>query len=46
MIDKDRALKLLDKYVSTPWLRLHMIESEAIMVSLLNILERMSRSGV
>jgi len=34
MIDRDRALKLLDKYVSTPWLRLHMIESEAIMVSL------------
>jgi predicted hydrolase (HD superfamily) len=34
MIDKDRALKLLDKYVSTPWLRLHMIESEAIMKSL------------
>ena len=34
MIDRVHALKLLDKYVSTPWLRLHMIESEAIMKSL------------
>ena len=34
MIDRVHALKLLDKYVSTPWLRLHMIESEAIMISL------------
>lgn len=34
MIDRVHALKLLDKYVSTSWLRLHMIESEAIMKSL------------
>ena len=34
MIGRVHALKLLDKYVSTPWLRLHMIESEAIMKSL------------
>jgi len=34
MIDRNSASKLLDKYISTPWLRLHMIESEAIMISL------------
>ncbi len=34
MIDRKRCLELLDKYISTPWLRLHMIESEAIMTSL------------
>jgi len=34
MIDRKRCLELLDKYISTPWLRLHMIESEAIMKSL------------
>lgn len=32
MISRERALELLDKYITTPWLRLHMIESEIIMI--------------
>lgn len=31
MISRERALELLDKYITTPWLRLHMLESEIIM---------------
>jgi len=30
MITREKALSLLDKYITTPWLRLHMLESEAI----------------
>ena len=34
MITRDFAIKLLDKYIKTEWLKLHMIESEAIMIGL------------
>jgi predicted hydrolase (HD superfamily) len=34
MITKEEALKLLDKYVTTPWLKLHMRESEVILRAL------------
>jgi len=32
MITREQALELLNKYVQTPWLRLHMRESEVIMI--------------
>jgi len=31
MITRDKATRLLDKYISTPWLKLHMRESEVIL---------------
>jgi predicted hydrolase (HD superfamily) len=31
MITREQALQLIDKYVTTDWLKLHMIESEVIM---------------
>ncbi|NMC09269.1 HD domain-containing protein [Candidatus Microgenomates bacterium] len=31
MITREKSLELLDKYITTPWLRMHMRESEAIM---------------
>jgi len=31
MISRDRAIELLDKYITTEWLKLHMRESEVIM---------------
>lgn len=31
MITRDKATQLLDKYISTPWLKLHMRESEVIL---------------
>lgn len=34
MISRDRVIQLLDKYIKTEWLRLHMRESEAIMRAL------------
>ncbi len=32
MIDRKKALEILNKYVQTPWLKLHMRESEIIMI--------------
>ncbi len=32
MIGREQALELLNKYVQTPWLKLHMRESEVIMI--------------
>ncbi len=34
MLSRKEALILLDKYINTPWLKLHMRESEAIMIAL------------
>ncbi len=34
MISREKAIQLLDKYVQTPWLKLHMRESEIIMIGL------------
>ncbi len=34
MIERERVIQLLDKYIKTEWLRLHMRESEAIMRAL------------
>ena len=34
MLSRQDSLKLLDKYIQTPWLKLHMRESEAIMIAL------------
>jgi predicted hydrolase (HD superfamily) len=34
MITRERVLKLMDKYITTEWLRLHMIETEVIMRAL------------
>ena len=31
MIQREKALELIEKYVTTPWLKFHMRESEAIM---------------
>ena len=32
MIDREQALEVLNRYVQTPWLKLHMRESEVIMI--------------
>ncbi|MHC1716434.1 MAG: HD domain-containing protein [Candidatus Dojkabacteria bacterium] len=34
MINREKAVELLDKYITTPWLKLHMRESEIIMRAL------------
>lgn len=34
MINRDRVVELMDKYISTPWLKMHMRESEQIMRAL------------
>ena len=34
MLSRDECLRLLEKYIHTPWLRLHMRESEVIMIAL------------
>lgn len=34
MISREEAFKLVEKYVTTPWLKLHMRESEVIMMAL------------
>jgi predicted hydrolase (HD superfamily) len=34
MINRDRVVELIDKYISTPWLKMHMRESEQIMRAL------------
>ena len=34
MISRDKVMELMDKYVSTPWLKMHMRESEQIMRAL------------
>lgn len=34
MINRDRVVELMDKYISTPWLKMHMRESEQIMRTL------------
>ncbi|MGI6484197.1 MAG: HD domain-containing protein [Candidatus Dojkabacteria bacterium] len=34
MISRDRVVELMDKYISTPWLKMHMRESEQIMRAL------------
>jgi len=31
MITREKAIEVLDKYITTPWLKMHMRESEAIM---------------
>jgi predicted hydrolase (HD superfamily) len=36
MITRERCMQLLDKYVTTPWLKLHMIESDIIMQAVAN----------
>lgn len=33
MVSRQKCMELLDKYVTTPWLRYHMIESDIIMQS-------------
>ncbi len=34
MLSRNECIKLLDEYIHTPWLRLHMRESEVIMIAL------------
>jgi len=36
MITRERCMQLIDKYVTTPWLKLHMIESDIIMQAVAN----------